>query len=308
MDSQIITVDCNYIQKGVACAYIILEGDRVSIVENNTNYAIPILISRIESLGLKPTQVDYCIITHVHLDHAGGTSRLMELCPNATLLAHPRSAKHIIDPSRLIQSAKEVYGLDAFNQLYGEILPVPESRVRIMDDGEILNWGKRTFQFIYTKGHANHHFCIFEKKSNSIFTGDSFGIAYPSIGGKGNFIFPTTTPTDFDYQEALISIDKIVATGAETAYLTHFGDVQNLPKLRDELKTSLTDFYNIALDSRELKDKNLRQNFIEENLRKTLQSYAKGKSIELNSDQLKFLENDIRLNASGLNHWASKAN
>jgi hypothetical protein len=106
----------------------------------------------------------------------------------------------------------------------------------------------------------------------------------------------------------LISIEKIVATGAETAYLTHFGDVQNLPKLRDELKTSLTDFYNIALDSRELKDKHLRQNFIEENLRKSLQSYAKGKSIELNSDHLKFLENDIHLNASGLNHWASKAN
>jgi len=306
-DSQIHTIDCEYIESGVASAYLIQEGDRLCFVENNTNYAVPRLLAKIEDLGFSPDQVDYCIITHVHLDHAGGSGLLLQACTNAKLLAHPKAARHAIDPSRLIESSKQVYGEEMFHKLYGEILPVPEERVRIMGDGEILQWGSRSFQFLYTKGHANHHFCIYESKSKVIFTGDAFGIAYPQIGGKNQvFIFPTTTPTDYNAEEAFLALDKIVNTGAEFACLTHFGAVSNLPELKKDLVFGYKEMQKIAESALAFEDSTDIQAYCESQIRKFINELASTKGITLSEEQSNFLENDIRLNASGLAYWVSK--
>ena len=152
--------------------------------------------------GLKPEDVQYLIITHVHLDHAGGSSALLKACPNAVLLAHPRAATHIIDPTKLIKSARLVYGESAFEKLYGEIEPVASARVRVMNDGETVQFGSRNLHFFYTRGHANHHFCILDSGSEGIFTGDSFGLAYPALQKNGLLIIPSTSPTDFNPDEA----------------------------------------------------------------------------------------------------------
>ncbi len=219
----IITIDCNYVMPRVAAAYLIRCGEKACFVDNNTNYAVPALLAALKDNGYTPEQVSHIIITHVHLDHAGGTGLLLTHCPNAVVVAHPRAAPHVIDPSRLVKSAQQVYGEDNFRKLYGEILPVPENRVVIPADGEVFQLGDKSLQFIYTRGHANHHFSIYEQTTKSIFTGDSFGIAYPMLQhGSKPFLFPSTTPTDFDATEARISYDKILASGAERAYPTHF--------------------------------------------------------------------------------------
>lgn len=225
----VTTIDCEYLDHpGFAAAYLIREGDRAAFVETNTNRAVPLLLDALAKSGLTVNDVDYVIITHVHLDHAGGASALMAACPNATLLAHPRAAKHVIDPQKLVKSAKQVYGEAEFLAMYGEIQPVPEARVRVMGDGETVALGARTLTFLHTRGHADHHAAIHDSGSNGVFTGDAFGLVYPALQAHGLFAIPSTSPTDFDAAEAKRSLDRIVATGAERAFLTHFGEHRDL--------------------------------------------------------------------------------
>ncbi|TGK39193.1 MBL fold metallo-hydrolase [Leptospira gomenensis] len=242
----LFVIDCDYISPGIACAYLVVEGKEAAFVENNTNRSVPILLGELKRNGLAPEDVKYIIITHVHLDHAGGTGALAKLCPNAVVLAHPKAAKHLIQPERLIQSSIQVYGEENFRKLYGDILPVPSERVKTPEDREEIVWGKRTFRFYHTKGHANHHFCIYDSLSNGIFTGDSFGLGYREFSvGKNPVLYPSTTPTDFDYEEALITVDTILSTGADKAYLTHFGVWRDLEAGARQMKQGLHTMQNI---------------------------------------------------------------
>lgn len=237
---QITTIETGYTERErFAAAYLLHEGDQGLFVETNTALAVPRLLAALADAGLSPEQVPWVIVTHVHLDHAGGASVLMDALPNATLLAHPRAAPHLIDPSRLVSSASKVYGEERFRALYGEIRPIPEERVRIMDDGEHLAFGGGTLTFLHTRGHANHHFCIHDDATEAVFTGDTLGIGYPDLQEDGRLIFPSTSPTDFDAAAARDSLTKIVATGATRAFLTHFGEHGDVPGIAAELDAQL---------------------------------------------------------------------
>lgn len=243
----VTTIDCEYLDHpGFAAAYLIHEGDAAAFVETNTNRAVPRMLEAVAALGVPRERVEYVIITHVHLDHAGGASALMDACPNATLLAHPRAAKHVIDPAKLIKSAEAVYGEDAFREMYGEIRPVPAHRVRSMADGEVVRFGARALTFLHTRGHADHHACVLDSGSKGIFTGDSFGLVYPALQGNGLFAIPSTSPTDFDAAAAKASLDRIVQTGAERAFLTHFGEHDDLQGIAAQLHPQLDEHGAIA--------------------------------------------------------------
>src|SRR5689334_19071829 len=123
-----ITIDCQYLYPEFAAAYLVIEGQEALFIENNTAHATPLLIQALKKEGLELNQVKYLIVTHIHLDHSGGSYSLLNACPNATLLAHPRAAPHLIDPSKLIKSAKKVYGEAAFEELYGEVKPIAAER------------------------------------------------------------------------------------------------------------------------------------------------------------------------------------
>lgn len=240
-------IDCHYTdQPGVAAAYLVIEGAEAAFVETNTALAVPRLLAALDAQGLGPEAVRWVIITHVHLDHAGGAGVLMEHCPNATLLAHPRAARHAIDPSRLVASARQVYGDARFAELYGEIRPVPAERVRAMADGEALRWGSRTLTFLHTRGHANHHFVVQDSRERGVFTGDAFGIAYPAAQRGGRWVFPSTSPTDFDGPAAIEAVRRIVATGATRAWLTHMGELRDLQGVAEELVAQLEDYTALA--------------------------------------------------------------
>lgn len=244
----VTTIDAEYLgHEGFAATYLLQQGDRAAFIETANAPAVPKMLEVLANEGISPAQVDFVIITHVHLDHAGGAASLMQACPNATLLAHPNAAKHAIDPSKLVRSAKGVYGEERFAQMYGTIDPIPASRVRIMDDESLLDWNGRTLRFLHTRGHANHHFCIQDEASGGIFTGDSFGLVYPALQDDGLFAIPSTSPTDFDAAAAKASLDRIVGTGANTAYLTHFGGVSNLEGVAKQLHAQL-DRYGAIVD------------------------------------------------------------
>lgn len=304
-----ITIDCNYIMPQVAAAYLIPAGDKACFIDNNTNYAVPALLEALGKAGYKPEDVSHIIITHVHLDHAGATGLLLSHCPNAIVVAHPRAATHVINPSRLVQSASAVYGADNFKKLYGEILPVPEARVYIPEDGEAMQVGDRELTFTYTRGHANHHFVIFDKKSKSIFTGDSFGIAYPLLQhGTRPFLFPSTSPTDFDAAEARISYDKILASGAERAYPTHFGawtDMQGGHKMLQSAMNEIEGVFNDIKNSGREGDEAYR--FAFSGFKTFFKRELADRNIHLTEAEEKVLDMDIDLNAQGLAFAAQRA-
>lgn len=303
----VITIDCNYIEKNIAAAFLMIEGKEAAFIENNTTHSIPILVSELEKHNIKREDVKYLIITHVHLDHAGGTSELLKYCPNAIVLAHPKAAPHIIDPKRLIDSAMLVYGKEKFISLYGDIQPVPSEKVRIMQDEEELKFGDRTLKFIYTRGHANHHFVIHDSKTNGIFTGDSFGIGYLNIQeGNRPFLFPSTTPTDFDAEEAKKSVNKIIATGAIKAYLTHFGEWNFMKEGAEQLLKSIDIMESIrlqAIDS-SVGDDEL-QSFCEVKVRDFIKKEVEDRNLPDSINH--FLKFDCNINAMGLAFSAKKA-
>lgn len=295
-----ITIDTEYADlKHVASAYLIEEEGHGIVVETNTTHAIPKILSVMDKQNVSPSNLDYIIVTHVHLDHAGGAWALLESCPNAVLLAHPKTAKHLIDPSLLIKSATSVYGKENFQKLYGEIKPISKERVRVMEDGEFLDWRGHSFEFIYTKGHANHHFCIYDKKLSGVFTGDSFGISYPHLENGKSFIFPTTTPTDFDAKEAIHSIDLIMGTGANVCYLTHFGEIQNLKQSAEDLKIGIHHCQNAILELKNIPKEN-RLSFMEKQVELIIQSLADRNAVTLTKKDWSLLQLDVNLNAQGL--------
>jgi glyoxylase-like metal-dependent hydrolase (beta-lactamase superfamily II) len=305
---RVVTIDCQYVFPKFAAAYLLLEGDRAAFIDNNTAHSVPLLLEALKREGLTPAQVDYVIITHVHLDHAGGTSQLMKACPQARCLAHPRAARHLIDPAKLVKSARAVYGDEPFDRMYGLIEPIPEARVQTMQDDESIAFGASgaPLRFLHTRGHANHHMCIDEPVSSSVFTGDSFGLAYPLLQRNGLFIFPSTSPTDFDYAEAVASLAKILATGARTAYPTHYGAVTDLKAAAQQLRKHL-DFSRDLLARRgEVADAEL-ETFFRKELSAHFESTAASCGLKLNAQDRELVKMDLDLNAQGLAFVARKA-
>jgi len=303
-----LLIDCQYVRPQFAGAYLVVEEERALFVENNTSHSVPILLNALRAQGLSPEQVEYLIITHVHLDHAGGTHALMEACPRAKLLAHPKAAPHMMDPSKLVASATRVYGEVAFQKLYGQMGPIHAARVQVMGDGEELKFGSRTLRFFYTRGHANHHFCIFDSGSQGVFTGDSFGLAYPALQHHGLFIFPSTSPTDFHPEEALASVDRIQNCGANRAFLTHFGEVRDLTSAASQLRYHLefsAELMNRAI-IRSCSNEELDE-YCESELRGHFETVLERHGLPLNASTWEWIQMDLQLNAAGIAHAARRS-
>lgn len=307
MSKHPFTIDCHYLQSQFAAAYLIQEGEQALFVENNTAHSVPLLLAALKEHGMSPEQVRYLIVTHVHLDHAGGSSALMKVCPQATLLAHPRAAVHLIDPTRLVKSARQVYGDSVFEELYGEIGPIESSRVRVMEDGEKLSFGSRDLTFFYTRGHANHHFCIFDSFSKGVFTGDSFGLAYPILQREGLFIFPSTSPTDFNPEEARLSIQRILQTHPERVYLTHFGELKTVKEAANQLIEHLNWSERLlekAIRSGEPDDR--LSSFCQKEILAYFQEILERRGMASDNQVWSVLKLDLELNGAGIAYAAQK--
>src|ERR1700758_2121824 len=177
----ITAVDAEYLYPGHAAAHLIVDGGRAAFVDVGTNSSVPYLLAALDELGIARSAVDYVLLTHVHLDHAGGAGRLMRELPGARAVLHPRGAPHMIDPSRLIAGSQAVYGEARFARLYGELIPIPRERVHVAADGERLTLGARTLELIHTPGHAMHHYAVVDAAHAGIFPGDTFGISYRAL-------------------------------------------------------------------------------------------------------------------------------
>jgi glyoxylase-like metal-dependent hydrolase (beta-lactamase superfamily II) len=297
------TIDCEYVSPGLAAAYLRVQGDEAAFIETNTTLAVPRLLAALAEAGRAPAQVRYVVVTHVHLDHAGGASALMAACPHATLLAHPRAARHLIDPSKLVASARGVYGDARFDALYGAITPIDAARVQSLDDGAAVALGDATLRFWHVRGHANHHFVVHDEARDTVFTGDAFGLAYPRLQRAGRFAYPSTSPTDFDAAAALASVDRILALGTRSACLTHFGEIADLPAVATQLREwlNLSDALVQAHAGRKDAEAPLRAR-----LEAEFQRRADAIGLALDAEDRALIDFDLALNAQGLAVAASK--
>jgi len=243
----ITAVDTEYVHPGHAAAHIVQQGERAAFVDVGTNDSVPYLLAALDTLGIARAAVDYVLLTHVHLDHAGGAGRLMRELPNATAVLHPRGAPHMIDPAKLIAGSKAVYGEERFRRLYGELVPIPAQRVHVTQDGDRLSLAGRKFEILHTPGHALHHQAFVDLTHACIFTGDTFGLSYRELDSPhGAFIVPTTTPTQFDPEQLIASVDRLLSYSPEAMYLMHFSRVTDVPRLGESLKGQIRELARIA--------------------------------------------------------------
>jgi glyoxylase-like metal-dependent hydrolase (beta-lactamase superfamily II) len=301
----ICAIDAEYLYSGHAAAHLIVDSGSAAFVDVGTNDSVPYLLAALDELGIARESVDYLLLTHVHLDHAGGAGRLMRELPAARAVLHPRGAPHMIDPSRLIAGSKVVYGEARFEKLYGELVPIPPERVRIAADGERLTLGKRTLELIHTPGHAMHHYAVVDAAHASIFSGDTFGISYPPLATpRGSFITPSTVPTQFDPEQHLASIDRMLSYRPESMYLMHFSRVTGVPRLAELLKAQIRELAAIARRHAHAAD---RAAAIRADMLALWIELARREGSTLDEAALgRALEGDLELNTQGLISWLDR--
>ena len=226
IDHGIHVIDTGFHRPMFDASYLIVENGRAAFVDTGTNHAVPRLLAAIEAAGLQRDAVDYVIATHAHLDHAGGAGLLMQQLPAATLVVHPHAAPHLIDPTRLMNSARGVYGDEEVARSYGEVVGVPPQRVLRTEDGMGIALAGRPLKFLDTPGHARHHHCIWDERSRGFFTGDTFGLSYREFDtSSGPWLLPTTTPVQFEPEPLHRSVQRMLAYEPRCMYLTHYGRV-----------------------------------------------------------------------------------
>ncbi len=299
------TIDTAFQRDHFDAAYLIVEEGRGAFIDCGTHHSVPLLLAAAQRAGLSPADIDLLIVTHVHLDHAGGAGLLMQQLPNATLVAHPRAAPHLIDPAKLVAGATAVYGEEEMQRSYGTLQPVPEARVRVVADGETVMLAGRALECIDTPGHARHHHCIWDARSRSWFTGDTFGLSYRELDGpQGAFILPTTTPVQFEPQALKASIARMVARVPEAMYLTHYGRVGDVPQLAQSLYEQIDAMVAIADACDGRAD---RHRCIAAALSALYLERAHARQVPLaDEDVLRLLAMDIELNAQGLGVWLDR--
>lgn len=300
------TIDTGYVRPRFDAAYLVVENGRGAFIDCGTNHSVPVLLAALDQAGLAPADVDWLILTHVHLDHAGGAGTLLRQLPNARLVAHPRAAPHMVDPARLVAGATAVYGEAEFARHYGELVRVPAERVVVAADGHVVDLAGRPLRCIDTPGHARHHLCVWDARSRSWFTGDTFGLSYRELdSARGPFILPTSSPVQFEPEAMQSSIARMLAAAPSAMYLTHFGRVEDVARLAAELHEQVDAMVSLAQACDGQPDRHralvaaLSEYYLE-------RAQAHGVALD-DAAVLQLLAMDIELNAQGLETWLERA-
>lgn len=227
LGDNIYQVDVHYQGEPERTSCYIILAKKAAIFETGATPGVGRLVEAVKDLGISSEQLSYIVVSHIHLDHSGGAGALLREFPNARVLVHPRGARHLVDPSRLIHAARQLYGA-SFDVLFDDILPVPEERVHTPEDGESLDLGDgRVLTIYHTPGHARHHMVLYDPLSRGVFSGDCLGAHYPLLSrliGRP-YVLPITPPSEFDPAAFMETFDRLNRLNLENVYFTHFGKV-----------------------------------------------------------------------------------
>ncbi|WP_374262066.1 MBL fold metallo-hydrolase [Zoogloea sp.] len=299
----IYAVDSGYTGPDVAAIHLIEQGGRVALVDTGNNESLGPVREALAELGLGAEAVDFVLLTHIHLDHAGGAGAFMAAFPNAQLVVHPRGARHMAEPSKLFAGVSAVYGPQRARELYGELIPVPTERIVEATDGRVLDLGGRAIRVFDTPGHARHHVCYFDTLSRSFFTGDTFGLSYRQFDVAGRpSIFPTTTPVQFEPEAMHDSIRRMEAEQPAAMYLTHYAQVTDVPRLAADLHRLID--AHVAIAKRHAGAGDARKLLIENDIWALVGEEAQRQGWTLpEAEWRRILALDVELNAQGLDVW-----
>lgn len=299
----IIAFDAGYVRPILAAIHMVVDDGRVAFIDTGSNDSLPNVREALNKVGLGRDAVDYVILTHIHLDHAGGAGTLMREFPNARLVVHPRGSRHMAEPSKLVAGVTAVYGEDYVEKVYGEILPIPAERIIDADEGLTLQLGRRQLLIIDTPGHAKHHVCIVDRQAEAIFTGDMFGLSYREFDVAGRqFILPTTTPTQFDPAAMHASIDRLLGYQPRVMYLTHYAQLTDPAAQAAELHRRLD--AHVAIAEAHAGDGEVRHAATKQALTDYLLGELRSHGCTLpEAAILDILATDLELNTQGLTWW-----
>ncbi|MFZ1244074.1 MAG: MBL fold metallo-hydrolase [Azonexus sp.] len=299
----IIAFDAGYVRPILAAIHMIVDDGRVAFIDTGSNDSLPNVVAALDKLGLGRDAVDYVILTHIHLDHAGGAGALMREFPNAKLVVHPRGSRHMAEPSKLVAGVTAVYGKEYVDTVYGDILPIAAERIIDAHEGLTLQLGSRELLMIDTPGHAKHHICIIDRKGDAICTGDMFGLSYREFDVDGRqFIMPTTSPTQFDPAEMRASIDRLLGYGLHAMYLTHYAQVHDVPARGADLHRRLD--AHVAIAEAHANDGETRHEAAKQALTAYLLAELRTHGCTLpEATILDILATDLELNVQGMTWW-----
>ena len=224
LDERIFLIDGFDLGVASRTGTYVIQEEELTLIETGPSPSVKYIKKGLATLGLSLEQVKYIIVTHIHLDHAGGAGVLIKECPNAKVVVHPRGERHLEDPTKLTAGAKAVYG-DSFSELFDPVLPIEKERLIVKSEGDTLKIGPDcTLEFLDTPGHAKHHFSVYDPISNGVFTGDTVGIRYEQLEKDGIHLFlPSTSPNHFNPNDMDASIKRIEKMNVDRIYFGHFG-------------------------------------------------------------------------------------
>jgi glyoxylase-like metal-dependent hydrolase (beta-lactamase superfamily II) len=215
-------------RKRLTSAYLV-EAREPALVETGPTTSVDAVRDGLGALGIGARDLAHIVVTHIHLDHAGGAGALAPHFPAATVWVHEQGAPHLADPERLVASAARLYGERRLLDLFGPVHPVPTDRLRAVTDGELISLGDRDLHVLYTPGHAGHHVALLDSRSRGIFVGDALGVFLPEVG----VLRPATPPPEFDLELAVASIERIRDAAPSAILFSHFGPSADVPELCD---------------------------------------------------------------------------
>lgn len=231
-DTAVRVIDLNFGVAGTIASFFVRSDDGPVLVETGPDSTYPALERGLQEAGTSPAEVRHVLLTHIHLDHAGAAWRLARL--GATIHVHPVGVPHLADPSKLLASARKIYG-DRMDTLWGRLEPIPKDHLRAAADGDVLRIGGLNFEALHTPGHANHH--IAWKLDGKVFSGDVGGVR---VGGGP--VVPPCPPPDIDLAAWRISLARLRSVRPDVLYLTHFGPTAKVEEHLDRLESALETF------------------------------------------------------------------
>ncbi len=228
----------------VTAGYLV-DGDSPVLVETGSQSSVPVLLEALADLNVGAADLSAVVVTHIHLDHAGGVGDVARAFPNATVYVHEKGARHLADPSRLVDSAARVYG-QLLDDLYGRLDPTPADRIVVLDDGDAVGLSAtRSLTAVDSPGHAKHHLALHDSDTGMLFVGDAVGVRLPDAG----VLRPSTPPPDFDLDAWRASLDTIQAWDPQALAITHFGDYADVAEHLDRLREALARWTELARDT-----------------------------------------------------------
>jgi glyoxylase-like metal-dependent hydrolase (beta-lactamase superfamily II) len=284
-------------------AAYLLHAAEPTLVETGPGTSVEPVAAALAHLGMEPSALAHIVLTHIHLDHAGGVGQLSRRFPSATVWVHERGALHLIDPSRLVASTARVWGDREMRELFGPAEPVSDERVRPLHDADVIRMGDRELKVVDTPGHASHHVALVDSGTGAVFTGDALGIHVPDLP----VLRPATPPPEFDLERYIASIERIRAAARSILLFAHFGPLPEVDATCDVAIRRVRDWAGVVQDAlRETEDPDELATRLETAALDDIETGAETTlDLEMLEDRLRLLSS-IRMNAQGLARYWQK--